>query len=47
MKYPIEDTHTLSVEEVLHSFETDSVGGISQSEGEKRNKEFGLNVYQA
>ncbi|MFN5539362.1 MAG: cation-translocating P-type ATPase [Candidatus Melainabacteria bacterium] len=47
MKYPIEDTHTLSVEEVLHSFETDSVTGISQPEAEKRNKEFGLNVYQA
>ncbi len=47
IKYPIENPHTLSVEEVLQVFQTDAVAGISQSEVAKRSKEFGLNVYQA
>lgn len=47
IKYPIEDPHTLSVEEVLQSFQTDADKGISRSEAEKRSKEFGLNIYQA
>ena len=47
IKYPIEDPHTLSVEEVLQSFQTDSDKGISRSEAENRSKEFGLNVYEA
>ena len=47
IKYPIEDPHTMSVEEVFHSFQTDAGAGISKSEAEKRSKEFGLNVYQA
>lgn len=47
IKYPIENPHTLSVEDVLHVFQTDAVVGISQSEVAKRSKEFGLNVYQA
>ena len=47
IKYPIEDPHTMSVEEVLQSFQSDVVAGISQSEAEKRTKEFGANIYQA
>lgn len=47
IKYPIEDPHTLSIEEVFHSFQTDADAGISKSEAEKRSKEFGLNIYQA
>ena len=46
IKYPIEDTHSLSVEEVLHSFQTDAVMGITQGEAEKRSEKFGLNIYQ-
>ena len=47
IKYPLEDVHTLSVEEVLNSFQTDAVHGISSTEADKRTKEFGLNIYQA
>ena len=47
IKYPIEDTHTLTIEEVLESFQTDAGKGISRVEAEKRSEEFGLNVYQA
>ena len=47
IKYPVEDTHALSVDEVLQSFQTDAGKGISRSEAEKRSNKFGLNVYQA
>ena len=47
IKYPIEDTHTLTIEEVLESFQTDADKGIIRVEAEKRSEEFGLNVYQA
>jgi len=46
IKYPIKNAHTLSVEEILRMFETDAVAGISQSEAEKRLKEYGPNIYQ-
>ena len=36
IKYPIEDTHTLSIGEVLQSLQTDVDKGISKSEAEKR-----------
>ncbi len=47
IKYPIENTHTLSVEEVVQSFQTDTIKGLSESEAENRSVEFGLNVYEA
>jgi P-type Ca2+ transporter type 2C len=47
INYPVKDIHTLSIVEVLHSFETDGSAGISQSEAEKRSREFGLNIYTA
>jgi len=47
MKYPVEDIHTLSVEDAIKSLETDASKGLSASEAEKRNKEFGLNKYEA
>ena len=47
IKYPVEDTHALSVDEVLQSFQTNAGKGISRSEAEKRSNKFGLNVYQA
>jgi P-type Ca2+ transporter type 2C len=46
IKYPPEDPHTFSVEEILLAFQTDAIAGISQTEAEKRAKEFGPNVYQ-
>ncbi len=45
IKYPIEDTHTFSVAEILAMLETDAKLGLSHSESGKRNTEFGLNIY--
>ena len=47
IKYPVEDAHTLSIDEVLLSFQTDSDKGLGKSEAEKRTKEFGLNIYES
>jgi Ca2+-transporting ATPase len=47
IKYPIENPHTLSVEEVLGLFQTDTDKGISAIEAEKRTNEFGPNIYKA
>ena len=46
ISYPINDPHTLSVEEVLQSFQTSKETGLSSSEANNRTKEFGENVYQ-
>ena len=46
IKYPPANPHTLSVEEILLELQTDSAIGISQTEAEKRAKEFGPNLYQ-
>ena len=46
IKYPAEDVHTLSVEEVFRSFRTNAETGLNNSEAEKRSREFGLNSYQ-
>lgn len=46
IKYPVEDAHTLTIEEVLKSFQTDSDKGLSKSEAASRTKEFGLNIYE-
>ncbi len=47
IKYPLENIHTLSVEETIASFQTDVVKGLTESEATKRAKEFGSNSYQA
>lgn len=47
IKYPVADPHTFSVEEILLAFQTDSEAGLSQTETEKRTKEFGSNTYLA
>lgn len=46
IKYPPENSHIFSAEEILQGFQTDSRVGISQGEAERRTKEFGPNVYQ-
>jgi P-type Ca2+ transporter type 2C len=46
IKYPLKNPHKLSVEEILHLFQTDAAVGISKNEAEKRSKSYGLNVYQ-
>ncbi len=46
MKYPFKDPHTLSVEEVSTTFQTNRETGLSASEAENRSKKYGLNVYQ-
>lgn len=47
IKYPIENPHILSTEEILKTTQTDVNQGLSKSESEKRNKDFGLNIYEA
>ncbi len=46
IEYPFKDPHTLSVEDVLTTFQTNIETGLSASEAEKRSKDYGLNVYQ-
>ena len=46
ISYPINDPHTLSVEEVLNSFQTNVETGLSASEAGNRTTQFGANVYQ-
>jgi len=47
MKYPLEDVHTLSVEEIVNSFHTNADKGITATEANSRTKEFGFNSYEA
>jgi Ca2+-transporting ATPase len=44
--YPIDDTHTLSIEEVFQTLQTNIDTGLSSKEAESRTKEFGANSYQ-
>ncbi|MBC7389088.1 MAG: cation-translocating P-type ATPase [Opitutaceae bacterium] len=44
--YPFQNPQTLSVEEVLNTFQTDGTQGLSKAEAEKRKAEFGSNAYQ-
>jgi Ca2+-transporting ATPase len=46
IKYPQENSHIFSAEEILQELQTDPKAGISQGEAERRTKEFGPNVYQ-
>ena len=46
MTYPLTDPHTLSVEEVVQTLETDATAGLSMSEAEQRTGKFGQNIFQ-
>ena len=46
IKYPIENSHALSVDEIVQTFQTNASCGITQSDAEQRTKEFGANIYQ-
>ena len=47
IKYPADNPYTLSVEEILQSFQTNAETGITQTEAKNRTKEFGANIYEA
>lgn len=47
IKYPIEAPHSLPIEEISQTLETDRNQGLSQAEAEKRTGEFGPNTYEA
>lgn len=47
IQYPIENPHSVSVEEILQILQTDVNQGLVVSEANQRNKEFGLNIYEA
>ncbi len=47
INYPLENVHTLSVDEIVQAVETNAEKGISQSEAESRTKQFGANIYAA
>ncbi len=46
IKYPFKDPHTLSIEDVLKTFDTKLETGLSAAEAANRSKKYGLNVYQ-
>lgn len=46
IKYPLENIQTLSVKEIVTSFQTDSDNGLTMSEATRRAKLFGTNIYQ-
>ena len=46
IEYPIKNPHVQSVEEILTSLETNVHHGLSHHEANKRNNDFGLNVYE-
>lgn len=47
IQYPLTDAYTYSAEEIIQTFQTDLSSGLSQAEAEKRNREFGPNIFQA
>lgn len=47
IKYPIENVFTLSIDEITTALETNVEKGITQSEADKRTKQFGANIYAA
>lgn len=46
IKYPIENPHSVSVEEILQIFQTDANQGLAVSAANLHNKQFGLNIYE-
>ena len=47
LKYPIENVHTLSVDEVLTTLETNIEKGITQTEADIRLQQYGANIYES
>lgn len=47
IQYPIKNAHALSVEEILTSFQSNLDQGLTGHEANRRNKTFGLNVYES
>jgi P-type Ca2+ transporter type 2C len=47
IQYPLKNAHVLSIEETLHSFQTNVNQGLSVNEANNRNRTFGLNIYES
>ena len=47
VKYPIKDAYALSIAEIVQELKLDISTGLTKSEAEKRNLEFGLNIYHS
>jgi P-type Ca2+ transporter type 2C len=47
IKYPIENAHNLSVEDISKALQTDIIQGLASREANKRTIEYGLNLYEA
>jgi P-type Ca2+ transporter type 2C len=47
MKYPIENSHAISVEVISNQLQTNANLGLSMHEAHRRNLKFGLNIYEA
>jgi P-type Ca2+ transporter type 2C len=45
--FPTNDSHTLSVDEVVHAFQTNAETGLNTTEANNRTVKYGTNVYQA
>ncbi|MEI9921411.1 MAG: cation-translocating P-type ATPase [Bacteroidota bacterium] len=46
IKYPVEDAHALSVDQVIKSLETNAESGLTEPEADRRTREFGSNTYE-
>jgi P-type Ca2+ transporter type 2C len=47
IQYPLKNAYVLSIEETLHSFQTNVNQGLSVNEANNRNRTFGLNIYES
>lgn len=47
ISYPLDNPHTLSVEELLSALQTDAAEGLSSPEAKSRTEAFGPNIYQS
>jgi Ca2+-transporting ATPase len=47
LKYPLTDTHTFSIEEIVAAMDTDVEQGLTSTEADLRIKKFGLNIYES
>jgi Ca2+-transporting ATPase len=46
IEYPITDSHTYAVKEIINKLQSNAEIGLTQKEAELRNKEFGLNIFK-
>lgn len=47
LKYPLTDTHTFQIEEIVSAVDTNVDEGLTSAEAHRRIKEFGLNIYES